>query len=115
IDHAFAEGWVQPAPPSHRSGKRVAVVGSGPSGLACAQQLARAGHRVTLFERSDRVGGLLMYGIPDFKLEKSFVNRRFEQMKAEGVEFRTSCHVGVNVSADELRRNFDAIALTCGA
>ena len=85
IDHAWAEGWVTPLPPTRKTGKRVAVVGSGPSGLACAQQLARAGHDVTLYERSDRVGGLLMYGIPDFKLEKRFVNRRVEQMQAEGV------------------------------
>ena len=96
IDHAFAEGWVKPVGAQRRTGKNVAVVGSGPSGLACAQQLARAGHAVTLFERSDRVGGLLMYGIPDFKLEKASVDRRVEQMKAEGVEFETNCHVGVD-------------------
>ncbi len=115
IDHAFAEGWVQPVMAVRRSGKRVAVVGSGPSGLACAQQLARAGHSVTLFERSDRIGGLLMYGIPDFKLEKRLVNRRVEQMQAEGVEFRTSCQVGVDLAADELRGRYDAICLTIGS
>ncbi len=115
IDHAFAEGWVTPMIPSARTGKKVAVVGSGPSGLACAQQLARAGHDVTLFERSDRVGGLLMYGIPDFKLEKWIVNRRLEQMAAEGVEFKTSCHVGVDYPVDQLRDQFDAICLTIGS
>jgi glutamate synthase (NADPH/NADH) small chain len=115
IDRAFAEGWVKPVVPSQRTGKKVAVVGSGPSGLACAQQLARAGHSVTVFERADRVGGLLMYGIPDFKLEKSNVYRRVEQMKAEGVEFRTNCHVGVDYPAERLRAEFDAICLTIGS
>ncbi len=115
IDHAWAEGWVRPQPAPRSSGKRVAVVGSGPAGLACAQQLARAGHAVTLYERSDRVGGLLMYGIPDFKMEKHLVHRRVEQMKAEGVEFVTSCRVGTDITADELRGKFDAIALTMGA
>jgi glutamate synthase (NADPH/NADH) small chain len=115
IDHAWAEGWVTPQPASRKTGKRVAVVGSGPAGLACAQQLARAGHEVTLFERSDRVGGLLMYGIPDFKLEKSFVQRRVEQMRAEGVEIVTNCRVGIDVHADEMLDKFDAIALTMGA
>jgi glutamate synthase (NADPH) small chain len=115
IDHAWAEGWITPQPNPRKTGKKVAVVGSGPAGLACAQQLARAGHSVTLYERSDRVGGLLMYGIPDFKLEKSHVNRRVEQMKAEGVELVTSCRVGFDIHADELRRKYDAIALTMGA
>jgi len=115
IDRAFAEGWVTPVIASARTGKKVAVVGSGPAGLACAQQLARAGHDVTLFERSDRVGGLLMYGIPDFKLEKWIVNRRLEQMAAEGVEFKTSCHVGVDYPVDQLRDQFDAICLTIGS
>jgi glutamate synthase (NADPH/NADH) small chain len=115
IDHAWAEGWVAPQPNPRRTGKKVAVIGSGPSGLACAQQLARAGHAVTLYERSDRVGGLLMYGIPDFKLEKHQINRRVEQMKAEGVELVTSCRVGHDVHADELRAKFDAIALTIGS
>jgi glutamate synthase (NADPH) small chain len=115
IDHAWNEGWVAPQPPARRTGKRVAVVGSGPAGLACAQQLARAGHAVTLYERSDRVGGLLMYGIPDFKLEKHHVERRVAQMKAEGVEVVTNCHVGFDVHADEMRAKFDAICLTMGA
>ncbi len=115
IDHAWSEGWVTPQPAPRATGKRVAVVGSGPAGLACAQQLARAGHAVTLYERSDRVGGLLMYGIPDFKMEKHLVQRRVEQMKAEGVEFVTNCRVGIDINADEMRAKFDAIALTMGA
>ncbi len=115
IDHAWSEGWVTPQPAPRSTGKRVAVVGSGPAGLACAQQLARAGHAVTLYERSDRVGGLLMYGIPDFKLEKQYVHRRVEQMKAEGVEIVTNCRVGIDIHADEMRAKFDAIALTMGA
>jgi glutamate synthase (NADPH) small chain len=115
IDHAFANGWVKPVIPSVRTGKKVAVVGSGPSGMACAQQLARAGHSVTLFERSDRIGGLLMYGIPDFKMEKTHVYRRIEQMTAEGVEFKTSCNVGVDYTGDRLRAEFDAICLTIGS
>jgi glutamate synthase (NADPH) small chain len=115
IDHAFAAGWVTPQVPDRRTGKKVAVVGSGPAGLACAQQLARAGHAVTLFERDDRVGGLLRYGIPDFKMEKSLIDRRMEQMAAEGVTFRTGVRVGVEVDADELRRDFHAIVLSTGA
>ena len=115
IDHAWKEGWVAPQPPARKSGKRVAVVGSGPAGLACAQQLARAGHAVTLYERSDRVGGLLMYGIPDFKLEKHYVERRVQQMQAEGVEVVTNCRVGFDIHADEMRSKFDAICLTIGA
>jgi len=115
IDRAWAEGWIMAQPNPRRTGKRVAVVGSGPSGLACAQQLARAGHAVTLYERSDRVGGLLMYGIPDFKLEKSQVNRRVEQMKAEGVEIVTGCRVGTDLHADELREKHDAVVLTIGS
>jgi glutamate synthase (NADPH) small chain len=115
IEHAFAEGWIKPVLPARRTRKKVAVVGSGPAGLACAQQLARAGHSVTLFERSDRVGGLLMYGIPDFKLEKQVINRRVDQMKAEGVEFVTNCRVGIDIKGDELKSCFDAICLTMGA
>jgi glutamate synthase (NADPH/NADH) small chain len=115
IDHAWEAGWVAPQVPPRRTGKTVAVVGSGPAGMACAQQLARAGHLVTLFERDDRIGGLLRYGIPDFKMEKWLIDRRLEQMAAEGVTFRTGCHVGVGVTGDELRREFDAIVLSCGA
>jgi glutamate synthase (NADPH/NADH) small chain len=115
IDHAWTEGWITPQPAPRSTGKRVAVVGSGPAGLACAQQLARAGHAVTLYERSDRVGGLLMYGIPDFKMEKHLVHRRVEQMKAEGVEFVTSCRVGFDITGEEMRAKYDAIALTMGA
>ncbi len=112
-DRAFDEGWIVPEIPATRTGKRVAVVGSGPAGLAAAQQLNRAGHQVTVFERADRPGGLLMYGIPDFKLEKWRVWRRVEQLKAEGVEFRTNANVGVNVETGELREKYDALLL-CG-
>jgi len=115
IDKGFDEGWVQPILSPYQTGKTVAVVGSGPAGLACAQQLARAGHRVTVLEKADRIGGLLVYGIPDFKMEKWVVDRRLEQMKAEGVEFRTNAHVGVNVSGEELRRQYDAVCLAMGA
>lgn len=113
IDHAFREGWVQPMVPKTRTGKKVAVVGSGPSGLACAQQLCRVGHQVTVFERADRIGGLLVYGIPDFKLEKHVVERRIRQMAEEGVTFVTNANVGFNVTTVELRDSFDAIVL-CG-
>lgn len=115
IDHAFKEGWVVPQVPAHRTGKKVAVVGSGPAGLACAQQLARAGHSVTVFERADRIGGLLRYGIPDFKLEKHHIDRRIAQMEAEGVVFRTNVDVGVDIPADRLRKEFDAVVLAGGA
>jgi glutamate synthase (NADPH) small chain len=115
IDKAWNEGWVVPQPPAVRTGKTVAVVGSGPAGLACAQQLARAGHSVTVFERANRIGGLLRYGIPDFKMEKRFLDRRLEQMEAEGVVFRPSTNIGVDVSAQELLAEFDAISLCGGA
>jgi glutamate synthase (NADPH/NADH) small chain len=115
VDHAWNEGWIKPELPSQRSGKRVAVVGSGPAGLAAAQQLARAGHLVTVFEKSDRVGGLLRYGIPDFKMEKHHIDRRLSQMEAEGVTFRTGAHVGVNVSIEALRHDFHAILLAAGS
>jgi glutamate synthase (NADPH) small chain len=113
IDRAWNEGWVVPQPPDVKTGKTVAVVGSGPAGLAAGQQLARAGHSVTVFERADRIGGLLRYGIPDFKMEKRFLDRRIEQMEAEGVVFRPSTNIGVDVSASELISRFDAICL-CG-
>src|SRR3989440_2143278 len=115
IDKAFEEGWVRPQPPTHKTGKKIAVVGSGPAGLACAQQLARAGHDVTMFEKNDRIGGLLRYGIPDFKMEKGLIDRRVEQMGAEGVEFRTSVEVGVDIGIDTLLAEYDALALTGGA
>src|SRR5216110_2195837 len=128
IDKAFEEGWVRPQPAAQRTGKKVAVVGSGPAGLACAQQLARAGHDVTLFEKNDRIGGLLRYGIPDFKMEKNLIDSRMEQMKAEGVMFRAAVFIGVrspaggvgsdareNISPDQLKTEFDAIVLAAGA
>ena len=114
VDRGWREGWINPLPPAHRTGKHVAVVGSGPAGLACAQQLARAGHRVTLFEKSDRIGGLLRYGIPDFKMEKHLIDRRVEQMKAEGVEFVTGVEVGSTVSVASLLEDHDALVMTGG-
>jgi len=115
IDRAWKEGWIKPQPAANKTGKSVAVVGSGPAGLACAQQLARVGHDVTVFERADRPGGLLRYGIPEFKMEKRILNRRVEQMKAEGVKFVTNAHIGITHSVDDLRKNFDALALCGGA
>jgi glutamate synthase (NADPH) small chain len=114
-DRAIADGRLLPVLARKKTGKKVAVIGSGPAGMAAAQQLARAGHSVTLFERDDRIGGLLTYGIPDFKMEKSLVERRVEQMRAEGVEFRTSTDVGKDISAYELRSRFDAICLSIGS
>src|SRR3954470_15439349 len=115
IDRAWDEGWVVPQPPRVRTGKAVAVVGSGPAGLAAAQQLARVGHTVTVFERADRIGGLLRYGIPEFKMEKRFLDRRLAQMEGEGTEFRVGVDVGVDVSVEDLREQFDAIVLAGGA
>jgi glutamate synthase (NADPH/NADH) small chain len=115
VDRGWDEGWIVPQPAARRTGKRVAVVGSGPAGLACAQQLARAGHAVTLFEKSDRVGGLLRYGIPDFKMEKHLIDRRMRQMEAEGVEFRTGVEVGATISVKSLLEGYDAVAMTGGA
>ncbi len=115
IDKAWEQGWVSPQPAQHKTGKRVAVVGSGPAGMACAQQLARAGHEVELFEKNDRIGGLLRFGIPDFKMEKHVIDRRMEQLAAEGVVFRTGVHIGVDTRATELLDNFDAVALTGGS
>jgi glutamate synthase (NADPH/NADH) small chain len=115
IDKGFAEGWVAPQPAAHSSGKSVAVVGSGPAGLAAAQQLARLGHAVTVYERSDKVGGLLRYGIPDFKMDKTLLGRRLQQMEAEGVRFVTGVEVGKSSNAAGLRRFHDAVLLACGA
>jgi len=115
IERGFDEGWIAPRPPVRRTGARVAVIGSGPAGLAAADQLNRAGHLVTVFERSDRLGGLLRYGIPEFKLEKRFLDRRLALMTDEGIEFRTRQHIGVDVQVTELRREFDAMVLAAGA
>jgi glutamate synthase (NADPH/NADH) small chain len=115
VERGFAEGWIHPEPPKVRTGKKVAVVGSGPAGLAAAQQLCRAGHSVTVYEKADRIGGLLRYGIPHFKLEKHIIDRRLEQMSAEGVKFETNAEVGKNISVESLRRDFDAIVLAGGA
>jgi glutamate synthase (NADPH) small chain len=115
VDRAFEEGWISARPPAVRTGKHVAVIGSGPAGLAAADQLNRAGHTVTVFERSDRIGGLLRYGIPEFKLEKRLVDRRLALLQAEGVVFRTRCNAGVDVTADDLLTDFDAVVLAAGA
>ena len=115
VDRAWDEGYIVPEPAAIKTGKRVAIVGSGPAGLAAAQQLARAGHDVTVFEKNDRIGGLLRYGIPNFKMEKRLIDRRLEQMRAEGVAFQTNAHVGGNVSVEGLRKEFDAVLLAGGA
>ena len=115
VDRGWEEGWITPMVPAKKTGKRVAVVGSGPAGMACAQQLARAGHAVTLFEKNDRIGGLLRYGIPDFKMEKHLIDRRMRQMEAEGVEFRIGVEVGMTISVKSLLEGYDAVALTGGA
>jgi glutamate synthase (NADPH/NADH) small chain len=115
VDRGWREGWIEPQPPAEKTGRRVAVVGSGPSGLACSQQLARAGHDVVLYEKNDRIGGLLRYGIPDFKMEKRHIDRRTAQMAAEGVEFRPGVKVGADVGVDDLMAEFDAVVLSGGA
>jgi len=114
-DRAFDEGWIAPQPPAERTGRSVAVVGSGPAGLAAAQQLTRAGHAVTVYERADRIGGLLRYGIPAFKMEKRVLERRLEQLRAEGTEFRTGVDVGVDVTVEDLRSSYDAVLLAGGS
>ena len=115
VDKGWDEGWIEPQAPVLRTGKRVAVIGSGPAGMACAQQLARAGHAVVLFEKQDRIGGLLRYGIPDFKMEKHHIDRRMALMRAEGVEFRTSTAIGVDIKADALLAEYDAVVVAAGA
>jgi glutamate synthase (NADPH/NADH) small chain len=115
VERAFAEGWIVPEPPAKRTGKKVAIVGSGPAGLACAQQLNRAGHLVTVFERADRIGGLLRYGIPEFKMEKRVLDRRLAILEAEGIVFKTSAAIGVNVPADQLKHEFEAVVLAAGS
>jgi glutamate synthase (NADPH/NADH) small chain len=114
-DRAIESGWIKPEPAPHKTGRKIAIVGSGPAGMACAQQLARAGHAVTLYEKADRIGGLLRYGIPDFKMEKWLIDRRVEQMAAEGVEFRSSVEIGADIAVDALLAEYDAVALTGGA
>src|SRR5476649_631896 len=115
VDRGWEEGWIQPVISPKKTGKTVAVVGSGPAGMSCAQQLARAGHSVTVFEKSDRIGGLLRYGIPDFKMEKHLIDRRIRQMEAEGVAFRPGVEVGVSVSMDMLQADYDAVVMSGGA
>lgn len=115
IEHAFKQGWIRPAPPKRRTGKKIAVIGSGPAGLACADQLNKAGHKVTVFEKDDKAGGILRYGIPDFKLDKSILDRRLAILKKEGIVFKASVDVGVNYEISKLKKGFDAIALACGS
>ncbi len=115
VEKGWAEGWIVPRIAKHRRGKTVAVVGSGPAGMACAQQLARAGHSVVLYEKNARIGGLMRYGIPDFKMEKNLIDRRMAQMRAEGVEFRPNSHIGVSIPIEEIQEKFDAVVLTGGA
>ena len=115
VDKAWENGWIKPQLAEHKTGKKVAVVGSGPAGMACSQQLARAGHDVTLFEKADRIGGLMRYGIPDFKMEKRLIDRRAEQMATEGVTFEPNTHIGVDISTSQLLDEFDAVALTGGS
>jgi len=115
IEKAWEQGWIEPQVPKHRTGKKVAIVGSGPAGLACAQQLARVGHHVVVFEKNDRIGGLLRYGIPNFKMEKHLIDRRLAQMQAEGVKFRPNSHIGVDILAKQLLEQYDAVVLTSGS
>src|SRR5918997_20916 len=115
VDRAWDEGWIRPQPPAVETGRSVAVVGSGPAGMAAAQQLRRAGHRVVLYERDEAAGGLVRFGVPDFKIEKRLVERRVDQMRAEGVDFRFGVDVGVDVTVDELRSEFDAIVIATGS
>src|SRR5438876_2813922 len=115
VERGFLEGWISPEPPKGHTGKKVAIVGSGPAGLAAAQQLCRAGHSVTVYEKADRIGGLLRYGIPEFKMEKHIIDRRLEQMSAEGVKFVTDAHIGHSVPVEDLQREFDSILLAGGA
>ncbi len=115
VETAYANGWAKADPPKTRTGKKIAVIGSGPSGLAAADQLNKRGHSVTVFERSDRIGGLLMYGIPNMKLEKTIIERRLDVMREEGITFRTSVNVGKDISFEELNKEFDRIVLACGA
>ena len=115
IDRGYKEGWIVPQIKEEKTGKNVAVIGSGPAGLACAQQLARVGHNVEVFEKNDRIGGLLRYGIPNFKMEKHYIDKRVRQMQEEGVSFKCNVNVGSDLSAKDLTNNYDAIVLACGS
>ena len=115
VERAFAEGWIKPEPPEQRTGKKIAVIGSGPAGLACAQQLNRAGHTVTVFERESRIGGLLRYGIPDFMMEKAVIDRRLKVMEAEGITFKTGVNIGTDITGEQLKAQYDAVVLAIGA
>ena len=115
VERGFSEGWIKPEPPKNRTGKTVAIIGSGPAGLSAAQQLNRAGHSVTVFERDNKIGGLLRYGIPDFKMEKNIIDRRLDILKAEGIIFKCNIEIGKEIEASQLEKDFDAVVIATGA